>query len=191
MTPFSVLVAVLGWLVLGLEAGTKGVLSFPVGPASASPSFMIPLMVFICICASPQHALWSALFLGLGVDLAWQYPAAAEPMTVLGPNALGFVLAAQFILAVRGLVIRRNPLTVAAVSIPAAAIVHIVIVAILTVRQSWDTTLSWAPTSQLAARMLSALLTGGSGLLLGVLLMPLAPALGMNSGLARHTSSRR
>ncbi len=190
MTPFPVLVTVLGWLVLGLEAGTRGVLSVAIGPLSAAPSFAIPLMVFICICAAPAQALWSALGLGLATDLIWQYPTAAEPLTVMGPNALGFVCAAQFILAVRGLVIRRNPLTVGAVAIPAAAILHIVVVAVLTLRHAWDPTIVWAPTTELGARMISALLTGASGLVLGVLLMPLAPALGMSAGPTRSSGRR-
>jgi hypothetical protein len=188
--PFGLLVTVLGWLVLGLEAGTRGVLSVAIGPLSAAPSFAIPLMVFICICASPSQALWSALGLGLATDLLWQYPTANEPLTVAGPYALGYFVAAQFILAARGLVIRRNPLTVAAVCVPAAAIVHIVVVATMTARHLWDPAIAWAPTTQLAARMIGSLLTGLSGLVFGVLLMPLAPALGLSAGPARHSARR-
>lgn len=190
MTPFPVLVAVLGWLCLGLEAGLRGILSIPVGSTAAAPSFAIPLMVFICICAQPTQALWSALALGLAMDLIWQHPTAGEPLTVIGPNAVGFFIAAQFILAVRGLVIRRNPLTAAALSIPAAAIVNIVVVAILTARYLWSPALAWAPTSELGARMLGALLTGVTGLVLGVLLMPLGPALGMTTGQNRSFGRR-
>ena len=190
MTSFSLLVILLGWLCLGLEAGLRGVTSISIGPAQAAPSFVIPLAVFICICAQPAPALWSALALGAAVDITWQRPAASEPITVLGPNALGFLVAAQLILAVRGLVIRRNPLTAAALSVPAAAIVHIVVAAILTARHLWDPALVWQGTAQLGADMLSAVLTFPAGLVLGVLLMPLAPALGMGGSPGRHSLRR-
>jgi hypothetical protein len=134
--------------------------------------------------------LWSALALGLGADLIWQHAGSGEPITVLGPNALGFWVAAQFVLATRGLVVRRNPLAVGFLSIGAAAIGHIVVVAILTARHTYDLSLAWSPMGQLGARLLSSLLTGGAGLVLGVLLMPLGQALGLAGGPMRHPLRR-
>ncbi len=189
--PVPLLVVVLGWLCLGIEAGLRGVLSISVGQMQSAPSLVIPLMVFVCICSPPMQALWTAIGLGVALDLIWQHPTATEPLTIIGPNAVGFFVAAQFILAIRGMVIRRNPLTAAALSFPGAAIVHIVVVAILTIRHVWDPALPWAPTAELGARMLSAVLTIPAGLVVGVLLMPLAPALGMTSGQSRSYATRR
>lgn len=180
------LVAVLGWLCLGLETGLRGALALPVGTHSASPSFVIPLAVYIAVCAAPRHAMWACLGLGVMLDLLAPHATKGEPMTIIGPYALGLMLAGQFVLAVRGLVIRRNPLTVLALSIPAAAIVQIVVVAIITARHIAGDPTVWDATGQLAARMLSALMTGVSGLVMGLVLMPLAPALGLGGGMRRR-----
>lgn len=177
---------VLGWLFLGLETGLRGALSFRVGSLAAAPSFVIPLAVYIAVCAPAQYALWSCLGLGLAIDLLTPFPTDSGTLTVIGPHALGFLIAGQFVLAVRGLVLRRNPVTVLALSIPAAAIVNIVVVAILTARHLVGDSIAWEPSAQLGARMLGSLLTGVTGLVIGLVLMPLAPALGLYGGPARR-----
>ena len=166
MTPMPLLVVVLGWLCLGLETGLRSTLAFPVGTLYASPSFVIPLAVYIAVCAAPRHAMWSCLGLGVMLDLLSAHATKGEPMTIIGPYALGLMLAGQFVLAVRGLVIRRNPLTVLALSIPAAAIVQIVVVAIVTARHVAGDPTVWNATAELGARLLSALMTGVSGLVM-------------------------
>ena len=191
MTPFPVLVAVLGWLCLGLELGLRGTLDVPVGSLSAAPSYVVPLLVFICLWATPAQALWSAMGLGLALDLVTRLSTVDGALVVVpGAHAIGFLLAAQFVLAVRGLVIRRNPLTTAMVSILAAVILHIVVTSIITARHLYDPSLAWSAGSELGARMLSALMTGGSGLVLGIILMPLAPAIGAHGIHQRHYGRR-
>jgi hypothetical protein len=100
--PFSVMVAVLGWLCLGLEYGLTGRLDLPIGTVPATASIVVPLVVFIGLCAPTQQTLWSALALGLGLDLITARPTQDGAITVLGPHALGMLLAAQFVLASRG-----------------------------------------------------------------------------------------
>jgi hypothetical protein len=186
LTPFPILVAVLGWLCLGLETGLRPHLSMNLGMQTAAPSYVIPLAVFIALCATPSQALWTCLCLGLCLDLLSPRQTAGAPLTIVGPYAIGLLVAGQFVLAMRGIVIRRNPLTVLALSIPAALIVGIVVVALLTLRNAILGGMEWSPTGQLGARFVSALLTGVSGLIIGILLMPLAPALGLHSGPMRR-----
>jgi hypothetical protein len=48
----------------------------------------------------------------------------------------------------------------------------------------------WAPTHELTSRLFSAVLTGGSALVLGVLLLPLTPLLGLPAGQQRIRTRR-
>jgi hypothetical protein len=181
MNPFPILVAVLGWLCLGLEVGLKGRLSFEIGTRLAAPSFVVPLAVFIAVCATPTQTLWTCLGLGLMLDLLSRVDVGrgTETITVIGPHALGLLVAGQFVLLTRGLMIRRNPLTIVALSIPAALLMHIVIVAFFTIRQVYAPIATWSTTAELATRFVSSLLTGGSALAVSIVLMPMAPALGL------------
>lgn len=177
--PLPLLVVLLGWLALGLETSLTSVLAVPVGTVLAGPSFVIPLAVFIGLAAPARATQWSALGLGIGMDLLTPRPTPGDTITVVGPYAIGMLLAMQFVLASRSMVMRRNPLTCAAVSVPAAAIVHIVVVAIFTARHLYDGSIVWDTTGQLGARAIGTLMTGVSALVVGVMLMPLAPALGL------------
>lgn len=181
MNPFPVLVAVLAWLCLGLETGLKGTLAFRVDTLMAAPSFVVPLAVFVGVCAAPYQVLWTCLGLGLAMDLLAPVDlgGGGGVITVAGPHAIGMLLAGQFVLLTRGLMIRRNPLTIVALSIPAAMIMHIVVVAFFTLRQFYSPLPGWSTTGELATRFFASVLTGGSALVLSVLLMPLAPALGL------------
>lgn len=182
MNTFGILAALLGWLALGLETALKQDVRFSVGALSAAPSYVVPLAVFIAICATPSQTLWVCLLLGLGLDLTSPHALGpADQITVAGPHAIGLLLAGQFVLVTRGLVIRRNPLTVVVLSIPAALLMHIVVVAFFTLRQFYTPLPDWSATAQLGARLFSSILTGGSALVLSILLMPLAPALGLQA----------
>lgn len=184
-----VLVMVLGWLVLGLELGLRSSLRLDVAGLSGSPSFVVPLAVVIGLCASPAATLWSCLALGLGVDLLTPIPTATGSVVVIGPHALGYLVAGQFVLVVRGLVIRKNPFTVVALSIVAAALMEITVTAALTLRHSlpfFHDPTEWRAAAQLASRLFSAVLTGASGLVMGLLLLPLAPGLGLQQSHSRQ-----
>lgn len=180
MNPVPLLVTVLGWLCLGLETGLKSTLAFRFGPVTAAPSFVVPLAVFVGVCATPFQVLWTCLGLGLAMDLLSPMDAGpSSTITVAGPHALGLLIAGQFVLLTRGLMIRRNPLTIVALSIPAAFLMHIVVVAFFTFRQFYSPLPNWSTSAELGNRLWSSVLTGGSALVLSILLMPTAPALGL------------
>ena len=173
----GLLVFLLGWLCVGLEAGLKQTLSVRLG-APAAPSFVIPLATMLAMCAPSMPALWSCLLLGLALDLTAPQTGAAGNVFIIGPNALALAIACQFVLAVRGLVIRRNPLTMVVLSISAAAIWGIVVTAFLTARSLYDP-MAWHASEQLGGRLMSAFLTGGTAFAMSFLLLPLAPMFGL------------
>jgi hypothetical protein len=175
-------VVILGWLCLGLETGLKQTLAVHWGTVAA-PSFVIPLAVVIALCAPAGPTLWSCLSLGLFLDLTAPQMTATEQVIILGPHAIGLALAGQFVLAVRGVVIRRNPITVVVLSMAAGAISGIVVTAFLTARHLYDP-ISFSPTEALLSSLLSAVLTGGTALILSFVLLPLSPMLGLQA--ARH-----
>jgi len=185
-----VLVIVLGWLCLGLEKGLAPELPLRLWGTPAMPSFLIPLAVVIALCAAPMPALWSCLALGLALDLTTPSTTATGQLWVAGPYALGFLVAGQFVLLVRGLVIRRNPLTVLALSVLGAAIMQIVVTAIYTIRSKIFGGGDWHATAELSSRLISALLTGGSGFLLSLLLLPMSSGLGLHGGHSRQWGRR-
>jgi len=187
------LVIVLGWLALGLEtSGIKEMLSLHVGTVAGAPSFVVPVMILIAICAPPNAALWSALVLGLFCDLTDpQSATTGDVRFIIGPSAIGFVLAAQFVVLVRGMVIRRNPLTLVVLSIAAGIIAAICTVAMITVRQLiLHDPIEWSAKHELITRLFSALVTGGSALVMSFILLPLTPLLGLPTSQA-HIRTRR
>ena len=174
----GLLVFLLGWLFVGLETGLRQTLTVRLG-APAAPSFVIPLATMIAMCAPAGAALWSCLLLGVALDLTAPQSGASGNLFIIGPNALGLAIACQFVVAVRGLVIRRNPLTVVVLSISAAAIWGIVVTAFLTARSFYDPMITWQASEQLGGRLMSAFLTGGTALAMSFVLLPMAPLLGL------------
>jgi cell shape-determining protein MreD len=186
----AVLVALLAWLALGFEAGLKHTLAIPWGKLQAAPGFVLPLAVIIALCAPGIQALWACMVLGLMMDLTSPQPLVAGQIVVLGPHALGFLVAGQFVLAVRGLVLRRNPFTVVVLSVIAGCIMQIVVTALLTVHAALDST-QWGAGAELGSRLLGAVVTGGTALLVALLVLPMAPLLGYSTGPGRGSFMRR
>jgi len=109
--------------VLALDTALLHVLA--IGPVV--PSALPALMVFIALSAPRRVVLWCAIWLGLLVDLT--SPQVGEEGRVLhlvGPWALGYLFAVNVLLPLRTMVFRRNPFTIAVLTmilVIAAAIV--------------------------------------------------------------------
>lgn len=181
----ALVVILLGWLMFGLETGLKDTLGVRWGGVAAAPSFVIPLAIFIALCAPPVPALWTCLALGLLLDLTAPQPTSTGLLTIVGPNALGLLLAGQFVLLVRAMVIRRHPVTLMVLSVLGATIAAIVGTALLTARGMLGDPIIFQPTDHLLSGMLSALLTGATAILLSAVFLPLSPLLGQNAGPVR------
>ncbi|MCC6579369.1 MAG: hypothetical protein IT440_02945 [Phycisphaeraceae bacterium] len=123
--------AILAYLFLGLETGLRGLLSLG---GHTSPSFVLILMVFLGLYAAPTQALTASLILGLLVDFT--RPVAVDDLTTVvipGPMAIGFFVGAIMALQLRGLV-RRSLIGLAATVFIAGIFVHLIVVALLTLR---------------------------------------------------------
>jgi hypothetical protein len=178
-----VVALLMGWLALGLETGLKQTLSAHAGSYVGAPSFVIPLAIFVAICAPNAQALWCALALGVAMDLtSFPHLTNGQSVTIVGPYAIGLVLACQLVLVVRGVVIRRNPLTLMVLSMMGAGVCHIVVCAMLVVRRILESAFSFDATHELIERLLSAFLTGGTGLVMGLVLVPMSAYFGLPGG---------
>lgn len=171
------------WVIFGLELALRPI--FDAGSGGVHPSMVAPLLAFVAMNAPRKHTLWAAIILGVVMDLL-------SPMirtdggsaVIMGPNALGFLLAAHFILAVRGMLIRRNPLTLVVMAMAASAIAQVIVIAVFTARDMTHTPLVWYATDQLVQRSLSSLYTGISALLLSFVFFAAAPMFGFQTTVA-------
>src|SRR5262249_22177946 len=100
---------VVAWLMLGLEAGFRDALQ--IGRWSLAPWSVLILLVFVSLWARTIHALWAAILLGAALDLLNLVPTpSGETVAVLGPWALGCMVASYTVVTIRVMMFRRNPL---------------------------------------------------------------------------------
>lgn len=186
MNLIAVLVA--GYVAFSLELGLRN--SFAIGSGGAAPSFVFVLCTILAIGAPAHFVLWTCLIFGLLTDLTWPHETAlgAGTVTIIGPYALGYLIAGQFILALRSQIIKRNPLSIGFLCFAGYAVAQIVVVALYTFRSGYTAELNWEPTHQLLSRLLGALYTGLLGVLVGVVAGPLATGLGLQQPQQRRYS---
>ncbi|MBL4809035.1 MAG: hypothetical protein JKY43_03130 [Phycisphaerales bacterium] len=171
------------WIGFGFETALLPV--FDAGASGVHPSVVLPLLVFVALYAPRKHALWCAIILGISMDLLTPINHHnGGPVTLIGPYALGYLLAAQFILSVRGMVTRRNPLTIAFLSVLASLIAEILVVSIITIRALAGDNIAWDARDALIDHTLSSLYTGAGALLLSFIFFALTPAFGFHTAIA-------
>lgn len=177
------------WLLLGLETGLRPALALGTsgGPGVIAPSFVIPLAVYVAMLAPARAALWACVLLGLALDLTSVVPMASggPPATLVGPRALGLLALGQFVLAARAIVIRRNPLSLVALSVGGALVAGVVSVALITLRGLYDP-IAFRPGSELAAHAGSAVYTGVAALLMSWPMFRLSGFLGLGPHAGRR-----
>ena len=176
------------WVTFGLELGLRDALRL--GSGDIGPSFVAVLATYIALHAPPKTAQWAALVLGLLADLTWQLERAGGGAAyTIGPTALGLWLGTRLVLAARGSLRRGHPLTLAAMTIAAAAVAQIVITSALSVRSIYGDELPWSPSAELWRRLMSAVYSGGLALVLWVpLRLLITPVIGFpaDRGRPRH-----
>ena len=169
--------AVTLWVAFGLELGLRDALRL--GSGAVAPSFVVPVVVWFALNAQQRPALWAAIIAGATLDLT-----AAMPRTdggdalILGPRALGLVLAARLVIAIRGKLIRRNPITLGVVSGLAGAVTALVVVALFALRAAMGDPISWSIGGELGTRLLGAAYTAAVGFFVAFPLRWAEPAFG-------------
>jgi len=182
--------AIAAWVAFGLELGGRDVLQ--IGPGGIAPSFVIPLAVFVALWAPATHTLWACLALGVIADLTWQIPTTdGRAATVLGPYAIGYTLLGVLVVNMRGMVIRRNPITMAFLCVLGSLVAQIVIVALFTIRRLYGDPIAWDAGDELLHRAFASVYTGGVGLILSLALFAGAPLFQFQQPGGRRPAIRR
>lgn len=164
-----VVFAIAAWVTLGLEFGLRDALQL--GDLNIAPHFGVVLLVFVTLWAPQRAALASGLLIGVALDLFYQVKTSdGSDVVVLGPHALGCLLAAYAVLNMRALMFRKNVLAIAFLSLVAAALMQVVVAALLTVRASYDVVEFGPAAGELGQRLASAAYTGVVALAYGAIL---------------------
>lgn len=183
------LFTLLSWVLFGLELGLRDALR--IGPTAIAPSFVMPLAVLIASSAPRAQAWWACLTLGFLTDLTFavELKDQSDVVGVIGPYALGYLLGGQCVMTLRGMVMRRNPLTVAFLTLLASVVCQSVVVAAYTLRGFYDP-IVWEATRELGSRMGAALYTSGVAVFVSMAIIPLSGMLGLNPGTQRRYPHR-
>lgn len=186
---------ILAYLALALDGGLRGLWVYH----GTWPELPLILLVFIALSAPARHVAWSALLLGLLVDLqpiAVHLPSdrsSAADLVLVGPNALGYMLAGFAAYQFRGFAFRDSPITVAVAALFSGVFAHLVVVALLSFRGfSWLTAEpipDYSAAADLVARALRLLYTAVVALPVGWLLIRSDPLWGFP--LIKGTAYRR
>lgn len=179
-------VVVGAYIAFSLELGLRNALA--IGTGGAAPSFVFVLCMILAIGSPANLVLWTCLIFGLITDLTWPHEikGGAETVTLVGPYALGYLIAGQFVLLLRSQIIKRNPLSLGFLCFAGFAVAQVVVVALYTFRSGYTPQIVWEPTHQLLSRLLSALYTGVLGVLVGLVAGPLSAAFGLHQPAQRR-----
>lgn len=175
MNPITFLLAV--WICIGLDLGLSDALSVQLGSAHVTPRFVFVLLAFVAMWAPQSALMGGALALGLLVDVVTPVPTSVGEVTViLGPNAIGFTIAAYTVLNLRALMFRKNVLALSFLSFVSLALASIVAAAILAFRSAVDRGIQIdSATTMLLEGLLSAVYTFLLGFPVGFVLQVIRP----------------
>lgn len=164
------------------------------------PSFLLILMVYVALWAPSSVGGWAAIILGLLTDLTSPIYGVGQTndVALIGPASLGYLTGAYVTYQVRGMVFRDSSLAMGVLVAVSGAFVHLVIMAILTLRGlPWplgEPIHGWSAADQLVVRFFDLLYTAvlavpvGYGLIRLKWLWGFAPPGG--SGMSHHHHGR-
>jgi len=163
-----------------MEEGLRTLLAI----GHTSPSFLLILMVFTSLWVSPLSAAYTALLLGLLVDLSKPILPANQMIDValIGPACLGYLTGAYVTMQIRGMIFRHSPIAIGVMVFIAGAFAHLVTMSLLTARGlPWlvaEPIQGWNAADQLVARFLELVYTAMLAVPLGYILVRLQRLLG-------------
>lgn len=158
------------FLFLVLENGLRTLLSIDI-VEGVSPSFLLVLMVFVGLMANSPVVAWASLLLGIVADLQ---PGPVAEGVIVGPAALGFLVGGWAVTQLRSLVFRQSMTTLAVMTFASGIFVHLVIVALYTMRglglMGAEPVANWSAADQLVRRFLELIYSSAIALPLGWIL---------------------
>jgi len=176
--------AIAAWITLGLEWGLRDALQL--GEVNIAPSFALILIVFVSLWARHAAALGACLIVGLVVDLLFQMRTEdGFPVVVVGPHALGFMLAGYTVLTLRALMFKRNIVSLAFLVVLTGVLAQILATFLLAVRASYDVVLFPDPLAEMGQRIASALYSGVVAIVFGGALNMIRPVFGFEADTRR------
>lgn len=157
--------AVCAYLALTIDRGLIGVLEV----WQLRPSVMMILGMFIALWASRPAALGAAIILGLLVDLTNPVSLPpGQPLVLVGPHVLGFLLATLLTLEMRAIVMRRQPFAIGFMALQFSVAISIVVVSVHAVRGWYEPEFAtWSATAELLRRLGTSTYTGLLAVLVG------------------------
>ena len=186
--------AIMVYLAVGLQEGLRTLLVI----GYTSPSFLLILLVFIAVHAPRSTVAWSAMILGILVDLK-PVPLTDQyaDVAVIGPGCLGYLAGGLVVIHLRSMVFRESAMTVAALVLAAGVFIHLIIVALLTMRGlPWllgEPIRGWNVADQLVDRFLEIVYTAAWAVPIAMGLNRLEPLWGFSLHIGagrRHPSYR-
>ncbi len=157
-----------GYVALALGAGLRDLWAI----GSTAPSLLLVVAVYVGLLAPASVVPWAWLALGVAADLQ-PGPLAEGP--IIGPMALGYLAAGVMMLQLRKLLFRESILALVACVLAAGAVVHLVAVALLSLRGLGvvlgEPIAGFAAADQLVARALELAYTAAVALPAGLLLL--------------------
>ena len=97
-------------LATALDLGLSGAMTLRT-MGFLTPSFAAILVAYIALLGRADHVLWGAWVVGMLADLSPGSAEGPQQVFIIGPHALGYVLAAWILLTVRSMVFRQRIMT--------------------------------------------------------------------------------
>lgn len=157
---------IFAWIGMAFETGFRDALQL--GNTPISPSLIMILLAFIALWAPIRHALPAALVVGLLLDFNELVRTPdGEYIVVLGRHALGCLLACYTVVMMRGMMFRRNVITIVVLAAVMAALTQVVAIALLRFRSIYDIIVVTDAGRQLGWQLASAVYTGVLAIVVG------------------------
>jgi len=177
---------IFAYLFLAVEIGLDRLLEY----GGVSPSFLLILGVFVGLSAPRMTVVWTMLILGLLTDLTYGHTMSdGRLLWLTGPATLGYLCGALVVLQLRALVVRESAISLAVMVFVVGVFVHLVVVAILTLRGlPWPTAspiADWSAADELAGRFFELLYSAILALPLGFVLARTEPLFAFLAGKSR------
>lgn len=170
--------ALLVYLLLALQIGLADSAAIDTAYGRLQPWMLLPLAVFVGMSASPYVAITAWAICGLMLDLTTTW---STGLTLIGPNALGYLAGGYVLLQFRTMMIRRHPLALASMTLLCGIGVQLIVVAIMTFRSIYELQPDWTGSSQLILRGLNLLYSAVMAFFLAPLFNGISPVMGFTS----------